>query len=103
MLPDGHVDRVGEVVAVRNVLDDAILSLELLHSSIAEILCWRVINTEVELVFLLELFAALSGTSDSMRLASAMPSRLGLVASDEELKCLSQTELTHGQRAVLHS
>lgn len=59
LLPDRHVDGIGEVLTVRDVLDLAVLGTELLHGGVAEVLGGRVVDAEVEFVLLLELLAPL--------------------------------------------
>lgn len=59
VLPYRHMDGVGEIVAVGDILYHAILGLELLHCREAEVLGRSVIDAKVQLVLFLEFLAAL--------------------------------------------
>ena len=84
------MDRVCEIIAIRNILDHTITSLEFLHRREAKILSWRIIHTEVQLVFVFKFVATLAEKFLNA-LSQSQAFRVGMVLTDKNLQCFGHT------------
>ena len=102
LLPNGYMDGVGEIIAVGNIRNHTVTRLEFLHRREAKVLGRRVINAEVQLIFLLEFVATLTEKFLNA-LGQSHAFGVSMVHTDENLQRFGHAQLPDCQRSVLHS